>query len=101
MQELINKSYKSYGRLSRYSSFPYYYDKLHDKYVYGTTAYLDASTPYQNYVVKKNDSYDSIALSFYNNPTYYWIICNFNQIQDPFSKPEIGINLQIPVISKI
>lgn len=101
MDKLIDKSYKTYDRLSRYSSFPYYYNTQDDKYVYGTVSYLDSTTPYQLYVVAKNDTYDSIALAFYNNPTYFWIICSFNRIQDPFTPPVVGTRLYIPVISGI
>ena len=39
-----------------------------------------------------------IALWFYNNPTYYWVICDFNRILDPLKKPEIGTVLYIPTM---
>lgn len=38
MEALINKTFKSYNYLSRYSSFPYYYNKNDDKYVQGLTS---------------------------------------------------------------
>lgn len=101
MNKLINKSYRSYSRLSRYVNFPYYYNIKDNKYIYGTTRHLRKDTLYSDYIVKQNDSYDSIALAFYGNPTYYWVICDFNNIQDPFSIPVSGTLLRIPVMSEI
>ena len=101
MDKLIDKAYKKYKRLSRYSSFPYYYDTNQNKYVYGTLSHLDPTTPYSLYTVKKNDTYDSISLSFYNTPTYFWVICDFNKINDPFNPPAEGTSLNIPVLSSI
>ena len=101
MRGLTDKSYKTYNRLSRYSIFPYYFDVFNDKFVYSTTAQLSDKTVYSNYVVKRNDTYDSIALEMYNNPTYYWIICDFNRISDPFVKPKEGTILKIPTVSTI
>ena len=101
MDVLKNKSYKSYKKLSRYSNFPYYYHTLDDKYVYGITAHLKNDTPYILHTVKKSDTLDSLALYYYNNPTYYWIICDFNRIQDPFIDLEEGQKIKIPSFSTI
>ena len=101
MSVLTNKTYKNYDRWSRYSSFPYYYHTKDDKYVYGTTQYLDDTTVYTLYTVKRNDTLDSIALDYYNNPTYFWIICSFNHIQDPFIELKEGQQLKIPSISNL
>ena len=68
----IDKTYKQYNHLSRYNNFPYFYDTLDNKYIYGTTAYLKTDTPYVIHTVKQNDSLDSLALYYYNNPTYFW-----------------------------
>ena len=101
MDKLIDKAYKTYKRLSRYSSFPYYYDTNQNRYVYGTLSHLDPTTLYSAYTVKKNDTYDSISLAFYNTPIYFWVICDFNNINDPFDKPKEGTSLNIPVLSSI
>lgn len=101
MDILKNKQYKNYDRLSRYAQFPIYYNTLDDKYITATTTYLSKDTPYKLYQAKSGETYDLIALKEYNNPTYYWVICDFNNIQDPFSRPYIGQYLKIPVISKI
>ena len=74
MDVLKDKQYKNYDRLSRYSSFPIYYNTLDDKYCNGTISYLSDETDYTLYSVKHGDTYDSIALDYYNNPTYLWVI---------------------------
>lgn len=101
MDVLNNKSYKSYDKLSRYTQLPYYYHSLDNKYVYGVTSQLRKNTSYTRYKVKQNDTYDLISLIFYNNPTYFWVICDFNDVNDPFSLPQVGSYLKIPVISNI
>lgn len=101
MDILKNKSYKNYNRLSRYQQFPTYYNTLDNKYMYGTTSYLNTNTPYIRYKVKDNDTYDSIALDAYNNPTYFWVICDFNKIQNPLDIPKPDTILNIPVLSNI
>ena len=101
MDVLKNKTYKQYDRLSRYSNFPYYYNTLDNKFIYGTTKYLDDTTPYVLVKVKDRDTYDSLALDYYNNPTYFWIICSYNHIQDPFKTPKVGSFIKIPILSTI
>lgn len=101
MDVLKNKTYKEYPRISRYSSFPYYYNTLDNKFVEGTTKYLSTDSVYILRTVYPGDTYDTLALEYYNNPTYYWVICSFNQIQDPFKKPPEGSVLRIPSLSEI
>ena len=66
------------------------YNRLDDKYIEGTTSWLSSDTSYSIHKVELNDTYDSIALKYYNSPLYYWIILDFNHIQDPFKEPEVG-----------
>lgn len=101
MDILKNKSYKSYNRLSRYSTVPYYYNTRDKKHVVGTGTNLDDTTNFSVHKVIKGDTYDTLALRYYNNPTYFWIICDYNRIQDPFVDPEVGTTLYIPLLSKI
>ncbi len=101
MEILSNKSYKNYEYISRYSPCPIYYHNLDDKYVMGTARWLDDTTAYSEYVVEDKDTYDTLALRFYNNPTYFWIICSFNRISDPFENPKPGTRLKIPTISNL
>lgn len=98
----IKKQYKDYNRVSRYSVFPYYYDSIDDKFIYGITSYLkNDNTPYVSHKVKQRDTLDSLALYYYGNPTYYWIIADFNRIIDPYEKLTPGVVLKIPTFSTI
>lgn len=101
MEVLKNKSYTDSDQLSRYTPFPYYYHTKDNKYVRGITSYLKDTTVYSLYEVQKGDTFDSIALEYYNNPTLYWIICSFNHIQDPFTELQTGQKLKIPALSNI
>lgn len=101
MEALTNKAYKDSTILSRYTPFPYYYHTKDDKYISGITAYLKDNTTYTLYTVQRGDTFDSLALDFYNNPTLFWVICSFNRIQDPFTELTAGQQIKIPSISNI
>ncbi len=101
MEVLKNKSYKSYDRVSRYTQFPYYYHSRDNKYIYSTTTQLDNTTYYILHKVKRGDTFDTLALDYYNNPTYYWVIMDFNRFQDPFEKLIVGMYIKIPTLSTI
>ena len=98
---LKDKSYKTYNYLSRYSTFPYFYQSVDKKYVYGVTNWLNTDTLYQVYIAQKGDTLDSIALQSYNDPCKYWIIADFNRILNPLITFEGGESLKIPDISNI
>lgn len=99
---LINKQYKEYDRVSRYSVFPIYFNRIDNKYIYGLTSQLKKlDTTYVMYTVQKNDTPDSISLYFYNSPLYYWVICDFNNILDPFEELKEGTVLKIPTFNNI
>jgi hypothetical protein len=103
MDTLKNKRYLDYGYIARGSGVPYYYDTLRDKTIMGIGKDIRKDTPYFTYEVKARDTLDSIALKHYNNPTYWWIIAMFNNIQDAFIdnlKEKYPI-LQIPNIASI
>lgn len=99
--KLAQKSYKDYERLSRYATFPYYFNVQDNKYIYGTTANLQEDTPFSAHTVVDGDTLDSLALEYYNNPTYYWVIADFNRIRDPYEKLKSGVILKIPSITSI
>jgi nucleoid-associated protein YgaU len=102
MDTLKNKIYANFDYLSRYSSVPYYYDTLSGKEVFGIGTNLRNDTEYVTHKVKSNDTLNSLALKYYNNPTFWWIIAYFNDIQDAF-KPLRNkyITLKIPSITSI
>lgn len=101
MDILKNKSFKNYNKLSRYSSIPYYYHTLDNKYIYGKARNLRDDTLYTLYTIQPGDTLDTLALEYYNNPTLYWIISDFNRINDPYKKLIPGQQLKIPSISNI
>ena len=98
---LVDKSYLEYRKISRYSNFPYYFNKTDGKYVGGTTNNLDDNTEFIYYTVQAGDSYDSIALKYYDSPLYYWIICDFNRIEDCLEKPKVGTRIKVPTFSAL
>jgi hypothetical protein len=70
MRKLINKKYESYDYTSRYTTVPYYYDSQKKRMIYGIGQPLTANTNYVSHTVKASDTLDSLALTYYNNPTY-------------------------------
>lgn len=82
MDILKDKNYKDFDYTCRYSGVPYYYNTQDEKYIYGLSSNLNKDTAYIIHDVKDNDTLDALALKYYNNPTYYWVIAAFNDIQD-------------------
>lgn len=102
MNTLKNQKYKNYGYQSRYNSIPYYYDTLTDRSVYGVGGILDKNVPYVSHKVMETDNLDKLALKYYNNPTYWWIIAMFNDIPDALAPlfPRYKV-IQIPNLASI
>lgn len=102
MDTLKNKMYANFEYLSRYTSVPYYYDTLTDKQVFGIGTNLKTNTEFVTHVIKSNDTLEALSLKYYNNPTFWWVIAYFNNIQDPF-KPLVNkyTTLKIPNISSV
>ena len=102
MSDIFNKQYKDYDRVSRYQVFPFYYNSKDGKYSYGITSHLlTDDVTFVAHKVKKHDTLDTLALYYYNNPTYYWVIADFNRIRDPYQPLEVGKILKIPTFSNI
>lgn len=101
MNVLTDKTYKLYDYISRYTSFPIYYNNLDNKYVYGTTAQMSDDLTYTVHIVNYRETLDSIAFKYYGNPTFFWVICDFNHIQDPFIDLRVGQRLKIPSLGDI
>lgn len=102
MNVLTNRAIKSSKYYSRYNGLSYYYNNLDDKYQLETRHWLKEFvdiSKIQTYIVKEKDTYDTIALEFYNNPTYYWVICDYNRIIDPFTPPKAGTVLYLPSLN--
>jgi nucleoid-associated protein YgaU len=102
MDTLKSKVYNDFDYLSRYKNIPYYYDTLSNREIYGIGTNIRTDTEFMTHIVKSNDTLNSLALKYYNNPTFWWIIAYFNNIQDAF-KPlrDKYVTLKIPSISSI
>lgn len=84
MDTLRNKNYESYDYLSRYTHVPYYFDEIKQREVYGIGSNVDKNSPYVSHKLTSEDTLHSLSLQYYNNPTYWWVIAYFNDIQDSF-----------------
>lgn len=101
MSVIKDEQFRTYSYLSRYSSIPTYYNDLDKKRYYGTAKQLSKDIgSYKVYTVQINDNLDSIALKYYNNPLYWWVIADINSIQDPMNL-EVGKELKIPSLSDV
>ena len=102
MDTLTNKTFANFDYLSRYTNIPYYYDSLTNKEVFGIGTNLKTNAEFVTHKVKSNDTLNSLALKYYNNPTFWWVIAYFNDVQDSF-KPlrDKYTTLKIPNISSV
>lgn len=102
MDVLKDKSYENYTYTSRYATVPYYYHTLDKKYMYGLGTNLKKNTSYVLHKVSEADTADIIALNYYSDPSLYWVILMFNDIDDPFIHlKEYYDTLKVPTISAI
>lgn len=104
MDILKEKQYntKNSDYLSRYFNFPFYYNTEDQKYIYGITSNLSKDTPYVVVKIKAETTLDYLANKYYGRPDYYWIIADFNSIQDPFIKLSDYFEfIKIPSLSEI
>ena len=101
MDVLRNKQYRTDTYISRYTPLPYYYHSIDDRYILSKDAWLDDSTPYKGHTIIQGDTLDSLALQYYNNPTYFWIICSYNHISDPYIDLIPGEIIKIPSLGNI
>ena len=102
MDILTNKSTKSSNYFSRYNGRAFYYNKKTKKDQLATSSWLKHTNDYSTYIVKEKDTYDSIALEYYNNPTYWWVIALFNDIEDSYMNlMDKFISIKIPQIAAI
>jgi len=84
MDTLTKKIYTKYDRTCRETNIPQYYDTLNEKYILGLGSNMKKDTEYVTHKLKNGDTLDSLALKYYNNPTYWWVIAYFNDLQDAF-----------------
>lgn len=84
MDKLVNKRYFTYDYPNRYTGVPYFYDTVTKQDVFGIGQQIKKDTDFVSHKVKPDDTLDSLALTYYNNPLYWWAIAYFNTILDPF-----------------
>lgn len=102
MDTLKNKTYESYDYLSRYTHVPYYFDTIKQREIYGIGSNILKDIPYVSHKVTPGDTLHNLSLQYYSNPTYWWVIAYFNDIQDAFIslKDHYSI-IKIPNIASI
>ena len=102
MDILTNKRYEQYDYICRYTGVPYYYNTVDKKEIYGIGSNMKKTTPYITHVVQETDTLDSLALHYYANPTFWWVIAYFNNIQDALEPlPKIRTTVRSPTITAI
>lgn len=102
MDILKDKSSKTYLYTSRYATIPYYYNTLDRKYVYGITKNLKTNTSYTLHRLADSDTLDSLSLYYYGRPDLFWVIANYNNINDPYIKLTDKMStIKIPSLSGI
>lgn len=102
MDALTNKKFEQFDYTCRYTNVPYYYNSLDQREIFGLCSNMKQNTTWVAHKVQAEDTFDSLALKYYNNPTFWWIITYFNNIQDPFVKIIDHYDiLKIPSISSI
>lgn len=102
MDDLKNKKFNDFDYTSRYSPVPYFYNKRLDVEWYGIGQQMLKSNSWVAHKVKPEDNLDSLALTYYNNPTYWWVIFYFNNMTDPFIRLIDKFDIiKIPQISGI
>lgn len=102
MDNLKNKKYIQYDYISRYTSIPTYYHTVDQKEICGLSKNLLKNSAWAAHKVVDTDTLDKLALAYYNNPSYWWVIAYFNDIQDAFINLKDYFDvLKIPAISTI
>ena len=102
MNVLKDKSSKTYLYTSRYATLPCYYNTLDKKYMYGISKNLNTNTDYVLHNLVDSDSLDSLALKYYGRPDLFWVIADFNNLNDPYIRlVDKMSSIKIPALSGI
>ena len=102
MNVLKDKSSRTYFYTSRYATLPYYYNTLDKKYMYGISKNLNTNTDYVLHNLVDSDSLDSLALKYYGRPDLFWVIADFNNLNDPYIRlVDKMSSIKIPSLSGI
>lgn len=102
MDELKNKHYITHDYRSRYTPSPVYYNEKYQKEVMGVGLNIKKDSSYILHKVVSTDTLEKLALTYYSNPTYWWVIAQFNCIFNLFDRlSDHYKTLKIPSISSI
>lgn len=102
MDVLRNKKVEMYDYVCRYTGVPYYYNSEDDREIYGLGSNLKKETSWVAHKIRPEDTLDSLSLKYYANPSFWWVIAYFNNIQDSFIKLSDYYDIiKIPSISGI
>lgn len=102
MDVLTKKSKKYYDYTSRYAILPYYYHTIDRKYIYGIARNISSETEYILHNIEDIDTLDSLALKYYGRPDLFWVIGQYNKINDPYIKLSDKYNfIYIPTLNSI
>ena len=93
---------KSYTYVSRYANMDTYFNNKDKARYYETAKSIDKSkiTKYVSHKVEQGETLDTIALKYYSRPLYWWIIADYNNVQDVFNL-KVGTILKVPYLSEI
>ena len=102
MEALRDRQYKTVEYFSRYNNFAFAYNENDKKYIYELTSNLEDNTPHIVHTIAPSDTLDYLSNKYYGRPDLFWVIADFNRIQDPFI-PLWGNyeKLKVPTITKI
>lgn len=102
MESLTHKTYKQYEYFSRYTNVPAYINTVDEREIFGIGSNVFQNVQVTLYDVQEGDTLDYLALKYYGNPTFWWVLAYYNNIQDPFiDLYTVYKSLKLPVITGI
>ena len=89
---------KNYNYLSRYADLRLVKNDNDKKIYYETSNKNKNISNYLSYKVQQGDTLDKLALKYYGNSLYWWVIAENNNMLDVISL-KVGTEIKIPNIS--
>ena len=61
---------------------------------------IDTMLPkyYSDYEVREKDTWTNLSFKFFNTYKLWWLLCKFNNVEDPFAELKAGRIIKIPTI---
>lgn len=102
MDILKNKIYEQYSYTCRYLDTPQYFNTVDKREIMGLGSNMFKNSAYVSHKLVPTDTLDSLALTYYNNPTLWWVIAYFNDLVDSFENlQDLYTELKIPNLPSI